>query len=74
MARRAQYRTEIRTRLDDRLYEGIQAYKTLNRLASDSEALNRIVDLFLFGTVGSLPANLITVSAEVSQMETTEDA
>lgn len=67
MARRAQFRTEIKTRVDDSLYAGIQAYKTLNGLDNDSEAVARILKLFLFGTVGTLPANLLAVSVELAQ-------
>jgi hypothetical protein len=73
MAERARYRREIKIRVDDVLGEGIQAYKTLNGIASDSEAVTRIARLFLFGTVGSLPANLLAVSAEVAKAGITED-
>ena len=65
--RRAVYRTEVKTRLEDPLYEGLQAYKTLNNVSNDSEAVARILKLYLFGTVGTLPANLLAVSVSLAQ-------
>ncbi|HEV2594152.1 MAG TPA: hypothetical protein VGU01_02995 [Sphingomicrobium sp.] len=60
---RAVYRNEVKTRLEDPVYEGMQAFKALNGIDTDSAALARITKLFLFGTVGTLPANLVGVSA-----------
>jgi hypothetical protein len=67
MSRRAEFRNEVKTRLEDPVYEGMQAYKALYGIDSDSAALARITKLFLFGTVGTLPANLLGVSAEAAQ-------
>ncbi|CDY76137.1 hypothetical protein BGLT_05210 [Caballeronia glathei] len=67
MSRRAEFRNEVKTRLEDPVYEGMQAYKALYGIDSDSAALARITKLFLFGTVGTLPANLLGVSADVAQ-------
>ncbi|MDR5756996.1 hypothetical protein [Caballeronia sp. LZ035] len=52
----------------------MQTFKALNGIDSDSAALARITKLFLFGTVGTLPANLIGVSAEASHVGSTVHA
>lgn len=67
MSRRTEYRNEVKTRLDDRTYEGMQAFKALHGIESDSAALARITSLMLFGTVGNLPANLLERSAISAQ-------
>jgi hypothetical protein len=67
---RAAFRNEVKTRLEDPVYEGMQAYKALYGIDSDSAALARITKLFLFGTVGTLPANLVERSAASSQYGT----
>ncbi|MFP4895611.1 hypothetical protein [Paraburkholderia sp. EG304] len=63
MSRRTEYRNEVKTRLSDRTYDGMQAFKALQGIESDSAAMARMADLFLFGTVGNLPSNLIDRSA-----------
>lgn len=70
MSRRAEYRNEVKTRLEDPVYEGMQAFKSIYGIDSDSAALARITKLFLFGTVGTLPANLLDRSAASSQSGT----
>lgn len=67
MSRRTEYRNEVKTRLDDRTYEGMQAFKALNGIESDSAALARMASLMLFGTVGNLPVNLIDRSTNAAQ-------
>ncbi|MDR5797220.1 hypothetical protein QCE49_27875 [Caballeronia sp. LZ008] len=68
MSRRAEFRNEVKTRLEDPVYEGMQAFKALYGIDSDSAALARIAKLFLFGTVGTLPANLLGVSVASPQV------
>lgn len=63
MRRRASFRNEVKTRLPDRTYCGLQAFKRLHGIESDSAALCRLADLQLFGTVGNLPSNLMEISA-----------
>ena len=58
MSRRTEYRNEVKTRLSDRAYEGLQAFRALYGIGSDSAAMARITELLLFGMVGNLPANL----------------
>jgi hypothetical protein len=67
MTRRARYRIEVKSRLEEDLYAGLQAYKTLNNTGTDSETVARILRLFLFGTVGTLPASLVDVSSKLGQ-------
>ncbi|AYJ74325.1 hypothetical protein phiE131_059 [Burkholderia phage phiE131] len=61
---RAEYRNEVKTRLRDPAYEALQTWKALHGIDSDSAALARLAELMLFGVVGTLPAQLVTVSAE----------
>ena len=68
--KRAEYRNEVKTRLDDTCYDALQMFKQLNGIESDSAALARIVKLSLFGVVGTLPTSYLNVSAEAAQMGT----
>ncbi|HGF4015195.1 hypothetical protein [Burkholderia cenocepacia] len=61
---RAEYRNEVKTRLRDAAYEALQTWKALHGIDSDSAALARLTELMLFGVVGTLPAQLVTVSSE----------
>lgn len=70
MSRRTEARNEVKTRLSDREYEGMQAFKALHGIESDSAALARITALLLFGTVGNLPVNLIDRSANAAHSGT----
>ena len=67
MARRSEYRNEVKTRLPDRTYDAMQQYKALQGIESDSAALARIAELMLLGVVGNLPSNLLERSDEVAQ-------
>lgn len=63
---RAAYRNEVKTRLTDRTYDGLRAYMALHGIDHVSVALERVANLYLFGTVGTLPANLLGVSSQES--------
>jgi hypothetical protein len=65
---RAEYRNEVKTRLRDAAYEALQTWKALHGIDSDSAALARLTELMLFGAVGTLPAQLVAVSAEMGQI------
>ncbi|EKS9800302.1 MULTISPECIES: hypothetical protein [Burkholderia] len=67
-ATRAEYRNEVKTRLRDAAYEALQTWKALHGIDSDSAALARLTELMLFGAVGTLPAQLVAVSAGVGQI------
>jgi hypothetical protein len=69
---RAAFRNEVKTRVEDPVYDGLQAFKSLHGIDSDSAAVARILKLFLFGTVGTLPANLIGLSVALSQQGASE--
>ncbi|WP_176048176.1 hypothetical protein [Burkholderia sp. BCC1644] len=65
---RAEYRNEVKTRLRDPAYEALQTWKALHGIDSDSAALARLTELMLFGAVGTLPAQLVAVSADLGQI------
>ena len=62
MTRRAEYRNEVKTRLEDDVYERLQDFKQLHYIDSDSAALNRLVRMLLCGIV---PAPRASVSVDV---------
>lgn len=64
MARRAEFRNEVKTRLEDDVYERLQDFKQLNYIDSDSAALNRLVRMLLCGIV---PAPRVGVSADAGR-------
>ncbi|CAE6811122.1 hypothetical protein R69746_05624 [Paraburkholderia aspalathi] len=70
MSRRTEYRNEVKIRLDDRTYEGLLAWKALNGIDYASTAGGRAIQLFLFGTVGNLPANLLDRSSAEARFGT----
>lgn len=59
MARRAEYRNEVKTRLRDEVYSRLQDFKQLHFIDSDSAALARLVEMLLCGIV---PAHRSVVS------------
>lgn len=74
MSRRTEYRNEVKTRVDDQTYDGLKAFMVLNGIDHDSVGVARVLKLFLFGSVGSFPANLLDRSAALSQYGTKETA
>lgn len=71
MARpRTDFRNEMKTRVTDRTYEGVQRYLRENRCASEARAIADLLDLALFGTVGSVPFLLGHESLEMAQFGT----
>ncbi|WP_081067344.1 hypothetical protein [Burkholderia cepacia] len=67
MSKRAEYKNEVKTRLPDHVYEALAAFRALHGISSESLATARALELFLFGAVGTLPAQLIGVSAGAGQ-------
>ena len=53
MARRAEYRNEVKTRLRDDVYTRLQEFKQHQFIDSDSAALARLVEMLLCGIVAS---------------------
>ncbi|WP_131753569.1 hypothetical protein [Burkholderia vietnamiensis] len=68
MSKRAEYKNEVKTRLTDEEYDAKQTFKALHGIDSDAAALARITRLLLLGVVGTLPARLVGVSADVGQI------
>ena len=64
MARRAEYRNEVKTRLRDEVYVRLQDFKQLHFIDSDSAALARLAEMLLCGIV---PANRTIVSDDSGQ-------
>lgn len=68
MARpKTEYRNEVKTRVTDRAYEAVQMYMQSNRCASEARAISDLLELALFGTVGSVPFDLADSSHELGQ-------
>lgn len=64
MARRAEYRNEVKTRLRDDVYTRLQEFKQHQFIESDSAALARLVEMLLCGIVASRRSD---VSDQVAQ-------
>lgn len=67
MKRRAIYRNEVKTRLDDRTYDALLRYQAIHGADSLSAALARVAGTALLGVIGILPADISGVSDEVAQ-------
>ncbi|AYY96928.1 hypothetical protein EGY19_05325 [Burkholderia multivorans] len=65
---RAEYKNEVKTRLTDEEYDAMQTFKALHGIESDSAALARITRLLLLGVVGTLPQQLVAVSADAGRI------
>lgn len=51
MARRAEYRNEVKTRLPDEVYVRLQKFRDDNFIESDSKAVERLLRMLLCGIV-----------------------
>lgn len=59
MARpKTEFRNEMKTRVSDRVYEGVQRYMQVNRCTSEARAISDLLELALFGADGTLPVAL----------------
>lgn len=68
MARpKTEFRNEVKTRVTDRAYEAVQMYMQANRCASEARAISDLLELALFGTVGSVPEALAVSSHGIAQ-------
>lgn len=71
MARpKTEYRNELKTRVTDPTYDGVQQYMAANRCASEARAISELLELALFGTIGSVPHGLLGSSHEMAQFGT----
>lgn len=59
MARpKTEFRNEMKTRVSDKVYEGVQRYMQVNRCASEARAISDLLEAALFGFDGTLPLPL----------------
>jgi hypothetical protein len=71
MARpKTEFRNELKTRVTDPVYDGVQQYIAANRCSSEARAISELLELALFGTVGSVPHDLINNSHGLAQSGT----
>jgi len=56
MARpKTDFRNEVKTRVRDATYDALQQYMRDNRSASEARAISDLLELALFGVVGTVP-------------------
>ena len=59
MARpRTEFRNELKTRVPDPVYDGVKAFQAENGIDSESRAISKLLEIALFGTVGTMPITL----------------
>ncbi|WP_434513801.1 hypothetical protein AB6Q56_14565 [Dechloromonas sp. ARDL1] len=68
MARpKTEYLNEMKTRVPDPVFEGVKAFQEENGFDSESRAISKLLEIALFGTVGTLPTDHLQSSPGVSQ-------
>ena len=71
MARpRTDFRNELKTRVTDKVFDGVKQYQEENRIDSEARAISQLIELALYGTVGSIPQALLNRSHEMAQFGT----
>jgi hypothetical protein len=70
MSKRAPFRNEVKTRLDDRTYEALLRYQAIHGGESVSAVAARVLGTALLGVIGILPAEISGVSDEPSHIGT----
>jgi len=71
MARpKTDFRNEMKTRVTDTVWEGVKQFQSENRIDSEARAISQLLELALFGTVGSVPQMLISSSPQMAQFGT----
>ena len=59
MARpKTEYRNEVKTRVSDPVYEAVQSYIEKHGYASEARGISDLLELALFGVIGSVPTPL----------------
>lgn len=68
MARpKTDFRNEVKTRVRDATYDAVQRYMAENKCASEARAISDLLEIALFGVVGSVPTDLIDYRHEMGQ-------
>lgn len=71
MARpKTDFRNEMKTRVTDKVFDGVKQFQEENRIDSEARAISQLLELALYGTVGSIPQSLINHSHEMAQFGT----
>ena len=71
MARpKTDFRNEVKTRVRDATYDALQQYMRDNRCASEARAISELLELALFGVVGTVPPALVDCRPELGQLGT----
>lgn len=68
MARpKTEFRNELKSRVPDPVYEGVKAFQEENGFDSESRAISKLLEIALFGTVGTMPADHLQGSHGMAQ-------
>jgi hypothetical protein len=71
MARpKTEFRNEVKTRVSDRAYEGICEFVRKNGYVSEARGISDLLELALFGAVGTVPVYLSGSCHELAQFGT----
>lgn len=61
------FRNELKTRVRDTTFDAVQRYMRDNRCASEARAISDLLEIALFGVIGSVPADLMDSGHELGQ-------
>jgi len=71
MARpKTDFRNELKTRVRDSTYDAVLQYMAENRCSSEARAISDLLELALFGVVGTVPPALSDFRPEMGQCGT----
>jgi len=64
---KTEFRNEIKTRVRDTTFDAVHRYMRDNRCASEARAISDLLEIALFGVIGSVPPELVGSSHESAQ-------
>lgn len=68
MARpKTEFRNEMKSRVPDRVYEGVKMFQVENGFDSESRAISHLLELALYGHVGIVPQPYFDNRNELAQ-------
>ena len=68
MARpKTDFRNELKTRVRDQTFDALKQYMRDNQVSSEARAISELLEIALFGVVGTVPAALVSNSPEIGQ-------